>query len=81
MRPHICEAKYGFLWVSEGDGLRPVAYHGVQPEFVAAYPRDLVCGPSQTFRSRASFAPSNLFMCSTLGKNPDTSGAIRHSFP
>ena len=42
---HICEAKYGFLWVSEGDGLRPVAYHGVQPEFVAAYPRDLVLRP------------------------------------
>ena len=41
----ICEAKYGFLWVSEGDGLRPVAYHGVQPEFVAAYPRDLVLRP------------------------------------
>jgi GAF domain-containing protein len=42
---HLCEAKYGFLWVSEGDGLRPVAYHGVRSEFVAAYPRDLVLRP------------------------------------
>ena len=47
---HICEAKYGFLWVSEGDGLRPVAYHGVRPEFVAAYPRDLVLRPGQARR-------------------------------
>src|SRR5262249_40181328 len=27
----ICEAKFGFLWLSEGDGFRAVAWHGIPP--------------------------------------------------
>jgi two-component system, NtrC family, sensor kinase len=27
----ICEAKFGFLWLAEGDGFRAVAMHGVPP--------------------------------------------------
>jgi hypothetical protein len=29
----ICEAKFGVLWLVEGDGFRAVALHGAPPEF------------------------------------------------
>jgi GAF domain-containing protein len=32
----ICEAKFGTLWLAEGDGFRAVALHGVPPAFAAA---------------------------------------------
>jgi len=32
----ICEAKYGMLWLSDGDGFSSVAVHGVPPELAAA---------------------------------------------
>ena len=32
----ICEAKFGILWLCEGDQFRAVALHGVPPEFVAS---------------------------------------------
>ena len=31
----ICEAKFGMLWLSEGDGFRSVAVHGVPAELAA----------------------------------------------
>src|SRR5262249_6814224 len=41
----ICEAKYGFLWLVEGDGFRPVAYHGVSPALAHVFPRDQILRP------------------------------------
>ena len=41
----ICEAKYGFLWLTEGDGFRPVAYHGLPPALETEFPVDRVLRP------------------------------------
>jgi two-component system, NtrC family, sensor kinase len=30
----LCDAKFGFLWLAEGDGFRPVAMHNVPPALV-----------------------------------------------
>ena len=38
----LCEAKFGFLWLAEGDGLRPVALHNVPPALAADRPHDQV---------------------------------------
>ena len=34
----ICEAKLGFLWLVEGDGLRRAAFRGVSPEYLGGGP-------------------------------------------
>ena len=34
----ICEAKLGFLWLLEGDGLRRAAFRGVSPEYLGGGP-------------------------------------------
>ena len=36
----ICGAKFGLLWLSEGDGWRAVALHGAPPAFVEARRRE-----------------------------------------
>ena len=41
----ICGAKYGFLWLTDGDGLRPVAYHGLPPALETEFPVDRVLRP------------------------------------
>jgi GAF domain-containing protein len=41
----ICAAKYGFMWLAEGEGLRPVAYQGLPPALKTDYPRDFVLRP------------------------------------
>ena len=38
----ICEAKFGVMWLSEGDGLRSVAFHGVPPALVELRQREPV---------------------------------------
>ena len=38
----LCEAKFGFLWLAEDDGLRPVALHNVPPALAADRPHDHV---------------------------------------
>jgi signal transduction histidine kinase len=38
----ICEAKYGFLHLVEGDGFRPVASHGVPPALADLYSRGIL---------------------------------------
>jgi len=41
----LCEAKFGFLWLSEGDGFRAVALHGVPPALAEDYEREPVIHP------------------------------------
>jgi len=41
----ICEAKYGMMWLVEGDGFRRVALHGVPLDLVDEFPRDRVVRP------------------------------------
>jgi GAF domain-containing protein/anti-sigma regulatory factor (Ser/Thr protein kinase) len=41
----ICEAKYGMLWLFEGDGFRPVALHGLPPALAAERRPDMVFRP------------------------------------
>jgi GAF domain-containing protein/anti-sigma regulatory factor (Ser/Thr protein kinase) len=41
----ICEAKFGVLWLVEGDGFRAVALHGAPPEFAEERPRNPVIRP------------------------------------
>jgi GAF domain-containing protein/anti-sigma regulatory factor (Ser/Thr protein kinase) len=41
----ICEAKYGFLHLVEGDGFRPVASHGVPPALADLYYRERILRP------------------------------------
>jgi GAF domain-containing protein len=41
----ICEAKYGMLWLFEGDGFRPVALHGLPPALAAERRPDMVFSP------------------------------------
>jgi transcriptional regulator with GAF, ATPase, and Fis domain len=36
----ICEAKFGVLWLSEGDGFRAVALHGAPPAYAEARRRE-----------------------------------------
>ncbi len=36
----ICEAKFGMLWLAEGDGFRPVALHGVPAALAGERPPD-----------------------------------------
>src|SRR5262245_4265183 len=42
----ICEAKFGFLWLSEGDGFRAVARHGIPPALAERYQRESVIRPA-----------------------------------
>src|SRR5262249_13728016 len=42
----ICEAKFGFLWLSEGDGFRAVARHGIPPTLAERYQRASVIRPA-----------------------------------
>jgi GAF domain-containing protein len=42
----ICEAKFGFLWLSEGDGFRAVARHGIPPTLAERYQRESVIRPA-----------------------------------
>ena len=42
----ICEAKFGILWLYEGDQFRAVALHGVPPEFAEARQREPVIRPT-----------------------------------
>src|SRR5262249_30581558 len=42
----ICEAKFGFLWLSEGDGFRAVAWHGIPPALAERYQREPVIRPA-----------------------------------
>jgi signal transduction histidine kinase len=41
----ICEAQYGILYLSEADGFRPVALHGVPPAFADVWHREWVLRP------------------------------------
>ena len=38
----ICEAKFGFLWLAEGDGFRPVAFHNVPAALAASLRSDQI---------------------------------------
>jgi class 3 adenylate cyclase/putative methionine-R-sulfoxide reductase with GAF domain len=38
----ICEAKFGFLWLAEHDGLRAVAFHNVPPALAASRRHDQI---------------------------------------
>src|SRR5262249_17928879 len=42
----ICEAKFGFLWLSEDDGFRAVARHGIPPALAERYQRESVIRPA-----------------------------------
>jgi signal transduction histidine kinase len=41
----ICEARYGMLWLSEGDGFRSVALHDVPPELADERGRENIIRP------------------------------------
>ena len=41
----ICEAKFGMLWLCEGDGFRPVALHGLPPALADQRQRGMVVRP------------------------------------
>jgi class 3 adenylate cyclase len=41
----ICEAKFGILWLCEGDGFRCVALHNAPPAFAEQYRREPVIHP------------------------------------
>ncbi len=38
----ICEAEFGFLWLTEGAGFRPVALHGVPSALADEFPREQI---------------------------------------
>ena len=38
----ICEAEFGFLWLTEGAGFRPVALHGVPRALADEFPREQI---------------------------------------
>ena len=42
---HICEAKFGILWLREGDGFRSVALHNVPPAYAEQRQREPVIRP------------------------------------
>ena len=45
----LCEAKFGSLWLAEGDGFRPVALHNVPPALAASrQPDQLIRFPPET---------------------------------
>ena len=45
----LCEAKFGSLWLAEGDGFRPVALHNVPPALAASrQPDQLIHFPPET---------------------------------
>ena len=39
---HICEAEFGFLWLTEDGGFRPVALHGVPRALADKFPREQI---------------------------------------
>ena len=39
---HICEAKFGTLYLSEGEGFRTVAAHNAPPAYIEARTRELI---------------------------------------
>ena len=41
----ICEAQFGFMWLSDGDGFRTVAMHGVPPALAEERQREPVIRP------------------------------------
>jgi GAF domain-containing protein len=42
---HICEAKFGTLWLCEGDAFRAVAFHNAPPAYAEARRRELLFRP------------------------------------
>src|SRR5215472_11390569 len=42
----LCEAKFGVLWLREGDGFRAVALHGAPPAYAEARQREPVLSPN-----------------------------------
>src|SRR5262249_36101233 len=42
----LCEAKFGVLWLCEGDGFRAVALHGAPPAYAEARQREPVLSPN-----------------------------------
>src|SRR5262249_621180 len=42
----LCEAKFGVLWLCEGDGFRPVALNGPPPAYAEARQREPVLSPN-----------------------------------
>jgi GAF domain-containing protein len=53
---HICEAKFGALFLSEGDAFHAVALHGVTPEYAEARRREPIIrpGPGTSLNRAAS---------------------------
>src|SRR4029077_6566996 len=41
----ICEARFGILWLSEGDGLRPAAHQGLPPALATERQHETILHP------------------------------------
>jgi GAF domain-containing protein len=50
----ICEAKFGTLYLSEGEGFRTVAAHNAPPAYIEARTRELIRPPSDTALGRVA---------------------------
>ena len=65
----ICSAKFGILFLSEGDAFRTVALHGAPPAYAEARRREPVIRPGQEWLAAASRGRSNRCRLPTFEQN------------
>jgi two-component system, NtrC family, sensor kinase len=66
----ICEAGFGFLWLSEGAGFRCVALHGVPAKFAEIMKRDAVRHPGPLVPLRRVAATKQVVHSANLREDP-----------
>ena len=75
----ICEAKFGFLWLSEADGFRAVARHGIPPALAGSYQREPLVAPPRISRLAASRERERCFKSPISRRSRDTSKGLSRS--
>src|SRR5262249_6728570 len=67
----ICEAKFGTLWLREGDAFRAVALHNAPPAYAEARRRELLLRPPPDTALGRVASTKQVVQIDDIGKNRD----------